>query len=80
MSAPPKFSTVSWLSQVIAVDNEFYQWPVAYEFSNGRKFTKSDKLWYDGLASGAITPDETLMMGEDTVLMGEDYIRVEDGI
>jgi hypothetical protein len=79
MSAPPKFSTVSWLSQVTAVDNEFYRWPVAYEFSNGRKFTKSDKIWYDTIAAADIAGDESLMMGDDYVRMGGDFIRVEDG-
>jgi hypothetical protein len=76
MSAP-KFSTVSWLSQVTAADPEFYQWPVAYEFSRGRVFRKNDADWYAGLVSDI--PDGAVMMGDDYVLMGDDYVLKGDG-
>ena len=72
MSAPPKFSTVSWLSQVTAADAEFYKWPVAYEFSRGRMFYKNDADWYAAM-EGDI-PDGAIKIGDDYVQMGDDYV------
>ena len=75
MSAPT-FTTVNWLSQVLAVDPDHYAWPVAYEFGHGRKFRKSDDNWYILLAAMDEVPDGSVLLGEDAVLLGDDYLTM----
>lgn len=59
-------TTVTWLSEVLKVDKEFYDPDVAYEFSNGRKFLNTDKTHGGIYAYALITGDDSeLLVGDD---------------
>ena len=64
MSAPT-FRQIDFLSVVHGHDPTFYADPVAYEFSNGRKFTKNDSNWYASFRAGLYFGTEELEFGTE---------------